>query len=133
MPSSSPKPQDEALQPFSLAARELAPGRVAIEVSGELDLAVASQVQAAITDASEGNGIVVVQLAACGFIDSTAIAILIHARQALAARGGRLLLVEPVGQVRHVLEVSGLLEPDFVFDSVDAALADLGQRSSSTS
>jgi anti-sigma B factor antagonist len=107
------------VKPFAISSREDASGVLEIAVSGELDLAVADQLQAALDDAIRDGAEVLVVLGDCEFIDSTGIALLVHSRQKLEARKGRLLLCEPVDQVREVLRVSGLLEPSFVVDSID--------------
>jgi anti-anti-sigma factor len=78
-----------------------------ISVEGELDLAVAGELQAAI-DRAAGAERVIVDLEPCEFIDSTGIAVLIRGREALIAAGGSLAICSPNRQVLRVLEVTGL-------------------------
>jgi anti-anti-sigma factor len=111
------------MKPFSVSPRELGPRQLAIELHGELDMAVADQVKAQLLPAMAENDEVFVVLADCEFIDSTGVATLLRARNSFAANGGRLVLCEPVEQVRRVLELSGLAEDGFVVDSLAAALA----------
>lgn len=115
------------MKQFAVTSREAGSGVLEIAISGELDLAVADQLRAALEEASARDAaVVLVDLGECEFIDSTGIALLVHARKALEGRGGRLLLCEPVDQVREVLRVSGLLEPSFVVDSLDEARSSAG-------
>lgn len=87
-----------------------------IAVVGELDLAVADQLQGAIDRAADAPG-VLVDLCDCEFLDSTGIAILIRGREALAAEGRCLTICNPRSQVLRVLEVTGLTRLDgFVAD-----------------
>lgn len=110
------------MKEFAITSRQGGSGVLEIAISGELDLAVADQLRAVLEDAGARDGAqVLVDLGECEFIDSTGIAQLVHARKALEAKGGRLLLCESVDQVREVLRVSGLLEPSFVVDSLDEA------------
>lgn len=116
------------MKPFAVSSREDDSGAREIAISGELDLAVADQLQAALDDATGDGAEVLILLGECEFIDSTGIALLVHARRQLANRNGRLLLCEPAGQVREVLSISGLLEPSFVVDSLDEARSNLNPR-----
>lgn len=116
------------MKPFAISSRQNGSGVWEIAVSGELDLAVAEQLKAALDDATSDGAEVLVLLGGCEFIDSTGVALLVHARRGLAERNGELLLCEPVDQVRNVLSVSGLLEPSFVVDSVDDARARAGSH-----
>lgn len=111
------------MKPFAISVRGLGPRRAAIEISGELDMAVADQVKAELRAAMAENDEIVVVLVGCEFIDSTGIATLVLGRNAFAERGGRLVLCEPIEQVRRVLTLSGLAEDGVVFDDLDAALA----------
>jgi anti-sigma B factor antagonist len=104
------------MKPFAVTSRENGSGAREIAISGELDLAVADQLRAALDEAIAAGGEVLVVLGECEFIDSTGIALLVLARKELAGRGGRLLLSEPTAQVRQVLSISGLLDSGFVLD-----------------
>lgn len=111
------------MKPFSISQRDLGAGRLLIEIRGELDMAVADQAKAALRAAMAEYGEILVALGECEFIDSTGVATLLLARNAFAENDGRLVLCEPIDQVRRVLELSGMKEDDFVFESFDAALA----------
>lgn len=96
---------------FQIEESDPGPDLRLIGVEGELDLAVAPELQAAIERAA-GARRVVVDLGACEFIDSTGIAVLIRGREALLAAGGSLAICSPRLQVLRVLEVTGLAALD---------------------
>jgi anti-anti-sigma factor len=127
MSSRSPDSSDGAVRPFSVSAADLDLRSTLVEVSGEFDMSVADQVDRPLAEAMGRSEQVLVGLRDCEFIDSTAIAKLVFARKEFEERGGRLVLCQPVDQVRHVLSVSGLMDPDFVFDSVGEALTSRAQ------
>ncbi len=72
---------------------------------GELDVANAEEVKQALTAAS---GSVVVDLSELSFIDSSGLTALVHARDDVCGRGGRLVLRGANGSVRRVFEITGL-------------------------
>jgi anti-anti-sigma factor len=110
------------MQSFKLIETALGNGRVEIEVQGELDLAVADQLRDAIerTDGEE----ILVSLAACEFIDSTGLAVILHASQ---ADGRKLVVHSPSAQVLRVLQVTGLTGNDLVFADREEALSACAQ------
>lgn len=111
--------------PFRIAERELAPRSRELAVDGELDLAVAGRLRAALERAQrDGCEQIMVRLDGCQFIDSTGIAVIVHAHRALAENGGRLATYGAVDQVKRVLTVSGLTANGLVFDSLEEALGE---------
>jgi anti-sigma B factor antagonist len=77
-----------------------APGLV---VRGEVDLAAAPELDAAIEDAiRESAGAFVIDLTEVGFIDSTGLQVLLRARALLGREDRALALVCPHGPVRRV-------------------------------
>jgi anti-sigma B factor antagonist len=110
--------------PFRIAERELGPRSRVLALDGELDLAVAGRLRAALERAQrDGCEQVMVQLEGCQFIDSTGIAVIVHAHRALAESGGRLATYGAADQVKRVLTVSGLTANGLVFGSLEEALA----------
>jgi anti-sigma B factor antagonist len=102
---------------FAIEETDPEGGLRVIAIRGELDLAVADQVEGAIGRSADA-GRVVVDLAACEFLDSTGIAVLIRGREALAAEGRDLAICDPRSQVLRVLEVTGLTRLDgFIVES----------------
>ena len=92
-----------------------------IRVEGELDLAVASQLEEAIDRAGDEQS-VLLNLESCEFIDSTGIALVVSAHRRLEENGRRLVVYGADGQVLRVLSISGLVDGGFVFRSVEEAL-----------
>jgi anti-anti-sigma factor len=93
-----------------------------VELSGELDLSSVAELDAALAAAAPG-GQVCLDFTELEFIDSTGLAAVIRAHQALAAAGGALTVVAAVGSVvRRTLETSGLMAMLSVLDDRAAAL-----------
>ena len=78
--------------------------RVVLTVRGEIDMATAPRLRAALERAAGAAG-GAVDLRAVEFMDSTGLSALVAAHQALA----RLVIVCPPGPGRRALEVSGLM------------------------
>ena len=108
---------------FAVDERDLQPGCREIRVRGELDLAVAPKLERAIERAAEYDQ-VVISLEECEFIDSTGIAVIVRAYQERKSEGRRLAACAPDGQVRRVLDLTGLSENDLVFENAAAAWAE---------
>jgi anti-sigma B factor antagonist len=87
-----------------------------VELSGELDIATAPQLEQRLNEAlSTGCRRVVVDLRGLSFIDSTGLVLL--ARWNLASRqdGFRLSLVQGDDRIRRVFELTGLA-PEFAYE-----------------
>jgi anti-anti-sigma factor len=97
-------------------------GAVVIHLTGELDLYNASDVRSVLADeAAREPERIVVDLSAVGFIDSTALGVLVEAHG--KATSGAFLLAAPAGETRRALEISGLDRHFRLYDSVEAALS----------
>src|SRR5215203_4929315 len=115
------------MQRFKVIERDLQPGCRDIQIEGELDLAVASQLDEVLTTAVAECSQVLVGLERCAFIDSSGIAVILRAHNRMADEGNRLAVYAPTNQVLRVLSMTGLTSNGLVFDSADEALAALGQ------
>jgi anti-sigma B factor antagonist len=94
---------------FSLAETPLENGASAIAIRGELDVATSPALRervAALID--DGVRLLVLDLRAVSFMDSTALAIFIQADRRLGDDGRVALVASGDSQVRLVLEVAGL-------------------------
>jgi anti-sigma B factor antagonist len=96
-----------------------------IQVEGELDLAVADQLQECVDRTDSGYAAILINLAECEFIDSTGIALIVGARKRMAERGQRLVICAPSDQVLRILSVTGLMGNGLVFENATEALAGL--------
>jgi anti-sigma B factor antagonist len=84
-------------------------GACVVSVAGEVDLYTAPALERALFGAvSRGTGRVIIDLAGCGFIDSTALGILVVAHKRLRDGRGPLALVTADPHILKVLEVTGL-------------------------
>jgi anti-sigma B factor antagonist len=87
---------------------------VTIVLGGELDLATAPELWAAIDHAlARGRKHLVLDLVDLGFVDSTGLGVFVRAGKELRASGGRLTLRHPGERVAKLLAITGLEE---VFD-----------------
>lgn len=105
--------------PFDVSVRDDG-ARVLVTVRGELDLAVAGEVEAALLPPVTAGRHAVADLRELEFMDSTGVRVLVAAHLAAQEHGGRFSLVRtaPGSPVRRVLEISGL---DTVLEIVDDA------------
>ena len=110
---------------FALEQRDVGDDYREISVKGELDLAVADRLDAAIDAAGESCAGLVIDLADCEFIDSTGIAMIVRAHHRFEGEGRRLVVCCPADQVERVLAITGLAEDGLVYESLDEAVAAL--------
>jgi anti-sigma B factor antagonist len=111
------------VQRFTVTERELQPDCRDIQVEGELDLAVAEQLDEVLAAAAEKCSRILVGLESCSFIDSSGIAVLLRARTRMEEEGNRLVVYAPTAQVERVLSMTGLLGNGLVYGTVDEALS----------
>ena len=114
------------MQRFNVNTRDLRPGTRDVQIEGELDLAVAGQLDEALTIAVEECTQVLVGLERCSFIDSSGIAVILRAHNRMQEEGNQLVVYAPVDQGLRVLSMTGLTTNSLVFNSVEDALAALG-------
>lgn len=119
------------MQRFNVSERELQPDCRDVQVEGELDLAVAEQLDEVLAAAAAKCSRVLVGLERCDFIDSSGIAVILRARTRMEEEGHRLVVYAPTDQVLRVLSTTGLTGNGLVFDTVEEALAALGESASS--
>ncbi len=110
---------------FRVTEREVGPARrPVLQIHGELGLSEVDELQKALEAAAAKHPEdVVVGLEDCEFVDSMALAALLRARDRMAEEGRRLMIAGPTGQVRRIIEVSGLDLAGFFFASVEQAVA----------
>lgn len=111
------------MQRFNVNERTLQPGCKDIQVEGELDLAVAGQLDEILAAAAAECDRVLVGLQHCAFIDSSGIAVILRAHSQMEKEGNRLAVYAPTDQVLRVLSMTGLTANGLVFDTAEEALA----------
>jgi anti-sigma B factor antagonist len=94
-----------------------------VAVSGDVDIATAPALRAALAQALDGGRRVVVDLGDVPFLDSTGLGLLVAAYNRAAAGGGALVIARPQRIVRNALRLVQVDTVIPVHDSVEAALA----------
>ena len=85
------------------------PSGLVLTVNGELDIATAPTLRARLDTAIEGGTRrLVIDLSAVSFLDSVALATIVHAKQRLAEDGRLAIAVDPSSYVMLVFESGGL-------------------------
>ncbi len=115
--------QDDEVNEFHVATTVVGSEVGVVTAGGELDIYTADQVGASIDEArSSGASIVVIDLSAVSFIDSSALAILVERKKRLGADGGEVIVVADGQPVLRAFEVSGLDRVFRIFGDLDEAL-----------
>lgn len=97
------------LDDFHITVASLSPSLSLLSVSGEIDLYTAERLQQGINEAtSVGADTVLLDLSGVGFIDSTALGVIVQETKRLEGRGHALILVTNDPRTVRVLEVTGL-------------------------
>jgi anti-sigma B factor antagonist len=119
--------KQEGVPMFSvnLSTREC-DGRVIVALRGELDIADAVSVAAALAAVAARNLEIIVDLAGLDFIDSNGVAALARGRKHARHAGGDLVLAAPQQQVLRVLTLTRLVEVLHVHASVGEAAGSAG-------
>lgn len=94
---------------IELVEETFEPSGLVVTVSGELDLATAPAFRARLVGAiEEGKHLLVIDLTAIDFLDSVALAAIVHAKQRLPEDGRMALAVDPSSYSMLVFESTGL-------------------------
>jgi anti-sigma B factor antagonist len=120
-------PAEEQMRPFNLIDTEPRTQVRQIAVQGELDLSNAKELREAL-DRAAGCSLVLIDLSECEFIDSTGLAIFIHADNAMKEEGRHLALFGVSDQVHRAIEIMGLPQMGLIFDTAEAAEAAAEQK-----
>jgi anti-sigma B factor antagonist len=97
-------------------------GHTVVALGGELDLADAAAVAAALTALAARAPAIIVDLAGLEFIDSSGVAALARGRRQARQAGGDLMLAAPQQKVRRVLAITRLAEAISVCATVEEAV-----------
>ncbi len=94
---------------FAVRTAKLGTGTYVVSVTGEADMHAASEVEREFLDVLDRGGkSVIVDLVEVGFIDSTALGLLLRFQPQFRARGGDLVIVSDDRRVLRTLEITGL-------------------------
>jgi len=105
---SDPKPFTD----FSVHVAPAADGGTHVAIFGELDLATVGEAEAALDEAVAAEGRVVIDLRACGFVDSRGIAALVKAALRLNDEGRDLVIEGVQDRVMRTLSRAGITSMD---------------------
>jgi anti-sigma B factor antagonist len=84
-------------------------GQTVVSVRGEIDMATAPSLWKQLSEAiPEGEGNLVIDLAATRFVDSTGMGVFVRAFERLQQGGNQLVLRSPNHTTRKVIELTGL-------------------------
>ena len=94
---------------IQLTEETFGPSGLVVSVSGELDIATAPALRDHLTAAIEaGKHRIVIDLADIDFVDSIALATIVHAKKELPPHGKLALAVDPASYVMLIFESGGL-------------------------
>ena len=96
-------------------------GQVVVALRGELDIADAANVAAALTEIVARRPQIIVDLAGLNFIDSSGVAALARARKHAQHAGGEVVLAAAQPQVTRLLTLVRLIDAFPIHSSVDEA------------
>ncbi len=109
---------------FHVAQEPLAPPGVLLTVSGELDIATAPELRRRLTSVIEaGARRLVIDLRPVSFMDSVAMAAIIHTRTQLANEGRIAIVLDRDSYTRIVFEIAGLPRCLDLFETREQAIA----------
>lgn len=109
---------------FGLAEERFEPSGIVITVQGELDIATAPQLRERLGAAIDaGLRRLVIDLRPLDFLDSVAVASMLHARRQLGDTGRLAVVVAPESYIRMVFEIAGLPQCLDVVETRDEAIA----------
>jgi anti-sigma B factor antagonist len=110
---------------FAMSDDEGVGGQVCVlRVSGEIDVATAPRLrQRLVTLADEGTRVVVVDLSAVSFVDSTALGVLVSGAKRLRGDGGDLRLVVTEPHIAKVFAITGLDDVFALYASAEQAIS----------
>ena len=94
---------------FEIRTAQLTPSTYVVSVTGEIDAFTSPALEQELDWVlGDGASNAVVDLANVGFIDSTALRVLLKALPGFAKRGGKLVLVSEDRRILRALEITGL-------------------------
>lgn len=108
---------------FNVTVDDDDPIRTVVRVEGELDLGTAPKLSDLLEGHAAAGKRVVLDLTACGFIDSSGLRALLSARSAADTAGGSFALVVADPNILRVFEVASLDQVLEIHPTVDSALA----------
>lgn len=95
-----------------------------IKLSGKLDIIGTGEIETKFAGHCAGDGVrVVVDLSEVDFLASIGIRLLTLTAKSVANRGGRMVLLNPIAEVKHILEITGIPSIIPIYDNYESAQA----------
>lgn len=104
---------------FSCTRRAEGRGTIRLVLAGELDLSGRAHFEQALTDAQADASRVILDLQALTLIDCASLSVVFNAAKEVHRRNAVLIMLDPRGQVRRVLDLIGAPEGVAVLESSD--------------
>jgi anti-anti-sigma factor len=101
-------------------------GSAVVTVSGELDIVSSRQLDEYLRQARKGHDLIVLDLAAVDFMDTSSLAVIVGHWKQVVATGGTLALAGPRYRHTKTLWITGLADRLPLYPGVEEALAALG-------
>lgn len=109
---------------MELRYSEIENGIGVIKLIGDLDITGVGAIETRFAGYCAGENVrVVVDLSEVGFLASIGIRLLTLNAKAIASRSGRMVLLHPNPDVRHVLEITGIPAVIPIYDGLESAEA----------
>ncbi len=99
-------------------------GTPVVAVFGRIDALTASEYEAAIQDALDGeDSRLILDFGGLDYISSAGLRVILATAKSLKSKGGQVLLAGACGTVKEVFDISGFCSIFTLYDSVSAAIA----------
>jgi anti-anti-sigma factor len=108
---------------MKMAVEPVAPGVVKVILDGRLDITGASVIDLQFSAIAGSHKGIVVDLANVSFLASIGIRTLLLGAKLVQRRGGSFVLLNPIGEVERVLEVTGVTDLMPIYRDSEAAVA----------
>jgi anti-sigma B factor antagonist len=117
-----PSEPAQTARPFAVEVSAAEFGTV-VTVTGEVDIATSPQLRAALAERPQAGGLLVLDLTAVTFMDSSGLSVILTLQRDTVASGERLAVVCPPGPARLLFEVTGVDAELPLHPTREAALA----------
>ena len=107
---------------FSIA-EAFGAGYSVVSVTGELDVATASDLRSHLAEAVDRGGLVIADLLGVTFIDSTALGVLLESLKRADPAGADLRIVVAEPRILKIFDITGLTDLFSIFPTLNRAIA----------
>lgn len=102
------------------------PSYTLIRASGYIDISTSPRLREKILEvASDDASLVLLDLGAIEFLDSSALGVILNGWKLLQSKGGTLAVISPQARITKIFEITALNLSIHLYQSIDEALAEL--------